>query len=187
MSSLHRRDLGVSEQYNSSCSIDLITWMMAERSVSQSSLLYAEVGYCVSSKAICPVPCVLPKTNHLNSVNSLILTHSSARAVYATDVFFPRQQFLPHKLCSRHALETMQMDLEGNPQAFSSVFTNRRSSFFDSGLSTWYDPHCLSLARSRSSHIPACQLHPMDCFLYVLNCAMLSRGGLRQWFRHRDE
>ena len=43
-------------------------------------------------------------------------------------------------------LETMQMDLEGNPQAFSSVFTDRRSGFFDTGLSTWYVvylPYCV--------------------------------------------
>ncbi len=101
MSSLHRRDLGVNEQCNSSYSIDLIAWIMAEGSVPHSPLLY--VGYYVGSKAICPVPCVLPKTDYLTNYSTHNLTASSARAVYATNVFFPRQQFLPHKFSSRHA------------------------------------------------------------------------------------
>lgn len=58
---------------------------------------------------------------------------------------FPGSSFFITSAGSSMPLETVQMDLQGNPLAFSSVFADRRSSFFDSGLSTWYEHPVFSL------------------------------------------
>ena len=50
---------------------------------------------------------------------------------------FPGSSFFLTNSGPGMPLKTLQVDLQGNAQAYSSVFTDRRSSFFDSGLSAW--------------------------------------------------
>ena len=50
---------------------------------------------------------------------------------------FPGSSFFLTSSGSGMPLETLQMDLAGKPQAFSSVFTDRSASFFDPALGAW--------------------------------------------------